>query len=72
MKRKHTTPKMKRVFTLKAWAKSHGDKIESLEIIKRALITGWPQECEGKTVEEIRDLGYMCLDVWTEEIEVLA
>jgi hypothetical protein len=63
------TTKKKRVFTLKAWAKAHSDRIESLEIIKRALITGWPQMCEGKTAEEISDLGYVCLDAWTEEIE---
>jgi hypothetical protein len=63
------TTRMKRVFTLKAWAKAHSDRIESLELIKEALITGWPQECEGRTVEEIRELGYMCLNIWTEEIE---
>lgn len=47
----------------------NGDK-DTKELLVKALISGWPQKCEGKTEEEMLTLGYGSCEDWLVEEEV--
>lgn len=55
---------MAKVFRIK---KLVNDSVFTNEVIENALSESWPYECEGKTKDEIHDLGLGVLDEWMEE-----
>jgi hypothetical protein len=54
--------KPKKVFSLEQWLSYINPESEiSRRIHEKALMFGWPQKCEGKTLEECKKMGYSCL-----------
>ena len=45
-------PRGKRVFRIWKWMQSLGYEEDAIKTMEMALKSGWPQECEGKTVKE--------------------
>lgn len=49
-------------------SKFKADKNITKREIRSAMKCGWPQECEGKPVEDL-EYKYAILDKWTEELD---
>lgn len=57
---------MKRVFSTKLWEEDCKN-LPDFFIVD--CLASWVKKCEGKTMEEMKEMGYEYLDKWFEELE---
>ena len=65
---------MKKVFKKRKWLESVGECYRQDFLFRERYLNDfgyliWQQQCEGKTEEEMHEMGYLTDESWMEEVE---